>query len=87
MYKKNGALRLIKGSHKKGIIKITDWIADKKGMEVICEVNKGGVLMMKPLTLHASRRTENNQNRRILHIEFTEKELPEGLEWKELIEI
>jgi len=82
----NGALRIIKGSHRKGIIQISDWMVDKPGTEIICEVNKGGILIMKPLTLHASLRTENQKNRRVIHIEFTEKELPEGLEWKELIE-
>ena len=85
--KENGALRIIESSHRKGVIQISDWIIDKAGKERICEVNKGGVLVMKPLVLHASRRTENNLNRRIFHIEFTEKELPKGLEWKERIEI
>lgn len=84
--KENGALRLIEGSHKKGVIQISDWIVNKEGTETICEVNKGGVLIMKPLTLHASRRSENEQNRRVIHIEFTDQELPDGLGWKELIE-
>ena len=85
--KENGALRIIEGSHKKGVIKITDWIKEKEGIETICEVKKGGILLMKPLALHASRRTENNKNRRVIHIEFTELKLPTGLKWKEQIEI
>ena len=42
---------------------------------------------MKPLLLHSSRRTENQKNRRVIHIEFTDKQLPAGLKWKEMIEI
>lgn len=81
----NGALRIIKGSHHNGIIKISDWMVNKPGTEIVCEVNRGGILLMKPLTLHASRRTENEKNRRVIHIEFTKEELPNGLKWKELI--
>ena len=41
---------------------------------------------MKPLILHASKRTENQMNRRVIHIEFTDKEIPQALNWKEKIE-
>lgn len=84
--KENGALRVIENSHTQGVIEIKDWIQEKNGKERICEVKKGGILIMKPLLLHASRRTENQQNRRVIHIEFTDQSLPEGLEWKEEIE-
>lgn len=83
--KTNGALRVIKSSHKNGVIPIKDWLTEKKGEMEICEVKKGGILLMKPLTLHASRRTENQMNRRVIHIEFCETELPNNLEWKEEI--
>lgn len=59
----------------------------KKGVEKICEVKKGGILIMKPLVLHSSRRTENQKNRRVIHVEFCDESLPNGLEWKEKIEI
>ena len=42
---------------------------------------------MKPLLLHSSRRTENEKSRRVIHVEFTDKELPKGLKWKEAISI
>lgn len=83
----NGALRIIEGSHKEGIIEIKDWIKEKEGIEKICEVSKGGIVLMKPLVLHSSRRTENMMNRRVIHIELLDEELPKGLEWKEVIEI
>lgn len=85
--KENGALRVIENSHIKGIIEIKEWINNKKGVEKICEIKKGGILIMKPLILHSSRRTENEKNRRVIHIEFTDKELPMGLNWKEEIKI
>lgn len=81
--RKNGALRVIEKSHLSGVINIEKWMKNKTGKEEICEVKKGGVLIMKPLILHASKRTENQQNRRVIHIEFTDKSLPCGLEWKE----
>jgi len=84
--KENGALRIIQNSHTKGVIEIKEWMKNKIGVERICEVKKGGILIMKPLTLHSSKRTENQKNRRIIHIEFTDRELPEGLNWKEKIE-
>ncbi|MGH1437342.1 MAG: phytanoyl-CoA dioxygenase family protein [Lewinella sp.] len=85
--KENGALRVIEKSHNQGVIDIKEWVKNKAGVERICEVNKGGVIIMKPLILHSSKRTENQQNRRVIHIEFTEKELPNGLKWKEEIRL
>ncbi|MEM6698904.1 MAG: phytanoyl-CoA dioxygenase family protein, partial [Bacteroidota bacterium] len=85
--KENGALRVIEKSHKNGVIKIGEWLSKKEGKEILCEVKKGGILLMKPLILHSSKRTENQKNRRVIHIEFTDQELPVGLNWKEKIEI
>jgi len=81
----NGALRVIEGSHKNGVIDIKNWVETKEGIEHICEIDKGGVLLMKPLTLHTSRRTENEMPRRVIHIEFCTKELPMNLAWREAI--
>ncbi|MCG8331878.1 MAG: phytanoyl-CoA dioxygenase family protein [Chitinophagales bacterium] len=84
--KENGALRVIENSHKRGVIDIKEWTKHKEGNEQICEVRKGGIVIMKPLTLHSSKRTENKKSRRVIHIEFTDQELPMGLNWKEKIE-
>jgi Phytanoyl-CoA dioxygenase (PhyH) len=80
--KANGALRVIPKSHK-GILEIKNLSADFFENEVICEIPKGGVLMMKPLVWHSSKRTENNENRRVIHIELSKMELPEPLVWAE----
>ena len=85
--RENGALRVIEESHKNGIIEIKEWIKNKSGVERICELKKGGIVIMKPLTLHSSKRTENDKNRRVIHIEFTDEELPLSLNWKEKIRV
>jgi ectoine hydroxylase-related dioxygenase (phytanoyl-CoA dioxygenase family) len=78
----NGALKVIPGSHLKGIYRPEDidWVNET---EHICEVLKGGVMIMKPLLLHSSSRTTNNSKRRVIHIEFCNQELNEELKWVE----
>jgi len=53
----------------------------------ICEVDKGGAMLMKPLTLHASNRTTNGKKRRVIHLEFNKHTLTEPLAWLEHYEI
>lgn len=79
----NGALKVISGSHKNGINQKLDFNKEKP---VICEVKCGGVLLMKPLIYHASKRTENNKNRRVIHLEFASKELPTEITYEERID-
>ncbi|WP_298512496.1 phytanoyl-CoA dioxygenase family protein [uncultured Kordia sp.] len=80
--KENGALKIIPNSHLKEIYRpeTIDWDIET---EHICEVEKGGVMLMKPLTLHASDRTTNGKKRRVLHLEFSSKKLTEPLQWLE----
>ncbi|GAA3766276.1 phytanoyl-CoA dioxygenase family protein [Flavobacterium ginsengiterrae] len=80
--KDNGALKVIHNSHSKGILRIENLDFDNE-KETICEVEKGGVMIMKPLLFHASNKTTNNERRRVIHIEFSKHELPSGLEWSE----
>ncbi|MFB9110446.1 phytanoyl-CoA dioxygenase family protein [Flavobacterium gyeonganense] len=80
--KDNGALKVINNSHSKGILRI-EKLDFGKEKETICEVQKGGIMIMKPLLFHASNKTTNNERRRVIHIEFSKQELPEGLEWSE----
>lgn len=80
--KENGALKVINNSHSKGILRIENLDFEKE-KETICEVEKGGVMIMKPLLFHASNKTTNNERRRVIHIEFSKQQLPSGLEWSE----
>lgn len=78
----NGALRVIPKSHTKKIYRpeTIDWT---KETETTCKVGKGGIMIMKPLILHRSGRTTNNMKRRVIHIEFSNQELPTELTWAE----
>ncbi|MDQ1164324.1 phytanoyl-CoA dioxygenase family protein [Flavobacterium sp. SORGH_AS_0622] len=80
--KNNGALRVINNSHSKGILRIENLNFETE-KETICEVEKGGIMIMKPLLFHASNKTTNNERRRVIHIEFSRQQLPEGLDWSE----
>ncbi|AOC93976.1 Phytanoyl-CoA dioxygenase (PhyH) [Flavobacterium anhuiense] len=80
--KNNGALKVINNSHSKGILRIENLDFEKE-KETICEVEKGGIMIMKPLLFHASNKTTNNERRRVIHIEFSKQQLPNGFEWSE----
>lgn len=67
----NGPLRVIPGSHKKGVVSENEIgaITDTH-VSVECVVPVGGVLLMKPLIIHASSKSKSRTPRRILHIEY-----------------
>lgn len=78
----NGALKVIPGSHCKQVYRpeTIDWNIER---EVIANVDEGGVMIMKPLLLHASGRSTNSHKRRVIHIEFSKTALPQPLQWSE----
>lgn len=78
----NGALKVVPGSHLKKIYRpeTIDWSVER---EVSCPVQQGGVMFMKPLTLHSSGRSTNHKKRRVIHIELSNEELPGNLLWSE----
>lgn len=80
--KNNGALKVIPKSHTKGVIRTDskDWNIEN---EFVCEVEKGGAMLMKPLILHASNRTTNGKKRRVIHLEFNKHKLTKPLAWLE----
>jgi ectoine hydroxylase-related dioxygenase (phytanoyl-CoA dioxygenase family) len=82
----NGALKIIPKSHLKNIYRpeTIDW---KIETENICRVKKGGLMFMKPLLLHSSGRTANNNKRRVIHIECSRSKLPKDLHWSEFLPI
>ncbi len=81
--KYNGALKIIPKSHLKGIIRTDskNWNTEDK---YTCEVKKGGIMLMKPLILHASNKNTNYKQRRVIHLEFNTKQLESPLQWLEL---
>jgi ectoine hydroxylase-related dioxygenase (phytanoyl-CoA dioxygenase family) len=79
----NGALKVIPGSHLKGIYRPQDIDFANETID-LCSVTRGGIMIMRPLLMHASDRTTNGMKRRVIHIEFSCAELPADLNWAEL---
>jgi ectoine hydroxylase-related dioxygenase (phytanoyl-CoA dioxygenase family) len=78
----NGCLKIIPNSHKLGVISqqaIPDAVADAQ--IYCCEVNKYAALIMRPLLLHASSKSLVLEQRRVLHFEFSDWQLPAGVNW------
>lgn len=79
----NGALRVLPASHLVGRLGATDIQKFRQArIEEICVVPAGGVLLMRPLLLHASSEAKTRRRRRVMHLEFSCEELPHGLEWQ-----
>lgn len=78
----NGALKIIPGTHRLGKMD-AEKIRACTRTPVICNVKKGGIMIMKPLLLHASGKRTSNRNRRVIHLEFASQTLPGGLKWQE----
>ena len=78
----NGALRVISGSHKFRVLG-DDEIQElkEKNAPVTCHVARGGALLMRPLLLHASSVATVPTHRRVIHLEYSALNLPDGLEW------
>ncbi|MFN8002988.1 MAG: phytanoyl-CoA dioxygenase family protein [Acidobacteriota bacterium] len=78
----NGALKVIPGSHQLGRIAPEKLEAVRTALApIVCSVNRGGALLMKPLLLHSSSPSLAPSHRRVIHLEFASVELPGSLEW------
>ena len=81
----NGALRVIAGSHLKGKIPTGETKLHTSEPEEICACEAGDALIMCPLILHASSRSEKPDRRRIIHFEYAPSDaLDDGLVWYEI---
>ncbi|MDJ0365184.1 phytanoyl-CoA dioxygenase family protein [Hymenobacter sp. H14-R3] len=78
----NGALKVVPGSHQRGVVP-PETITDFTPAATVCPVPAGGAMLMKPLLLHASNRSTSDRPRRVIHLEFSAEELPAGLAWRE----
>lgn len=74
----NGALKVIPGSHRRGRMdqNAISSVVEKVD-EVVCEAAAGDILLISPLILHSSARSENPSCRRVLHFEYA---IPESLD-------
>ena len=78
----NGPLRVLSGTHTMGILS-DDAIHDlsTRTTAVDCVVPRGGILVMRPLIVHASSKSRSAMRRRVLHIEYAASaSVADGLE-------
>lgn len=68
----NGPLRVLPATHHLGVLS-DEQLHDlsTKIAAVDCLVQKGGIVAMRPLIVHASSKSQSNQPRRVLHIEYS----------------
>jgi ectoine hydroxylase-related dioxygenase (phytanoyl-CoA dioxygenase family) len=67
----NGPLRVLPGTHRGGVY--SDEQIDRLAQittPVECVAASGGVVAMRPLTVHASSKSTDSQPRRVLHLEY-----------------
>ena len=74
----NGALKIIKGSHKNGLIRIDSNFQVATNTASLCNVERGAIMVMKPLLLHASDKSTADFDRRVIHLEFCDQDIPMG---------
>ncbi len=80
----NGALRVVPESHRFGRIPSSEIPALEKKNPIACECQAGDLLLMSPLILHSSPRSESPRHRRVLHFEFApDTALHPSLTWHE----
>jgi ectoine hydroxylase-related dioxygenase (phytanoyl-CoA dioxygenase family) len=79
---RNGALRVVPGSHRLGRLTTAEALREKDERGEVCvELPRGGAMLMKPLLLHASSKVSVEDARRVLHFVFAPVELPGALRW------
>jgi hypothetical protein len=80
--KENACLKVIPESHKLGLLSAEQIICVVAANEVhYCEANQGAALVMRPHLLHSSSKSTIASNRRVLHVEFSNWQLPSGVCW------
>lgn len=76
----NGPLRVLPGTHELGVLsdeEIRD--AARRIDPVACMVGRGGVIVMRPLLVHASSKATGDLSRRVLHLEYAAVAAFDGL--------
>lgn len=78
----NGPLKVLPGSHTQGKLSAGAIQACRGRIpEMVCPVKCGGVVLMRPLLLHASSSAIMPTHRRVIHLEFAAEPLPDGMVW------
>jgi ectoine hydroxylase-related dioxygenase (phytanoyl-CoA dioxygenase family) len=80
----NGALRVLPATHLHGKLsqaKIESAVLRKA--PVTCEASAGDALLMRPLLVHASSPSSTPSHRRVIHFDYANVDLADGLGWRE----
>ncbi len=80
----NGPMRVLPGSHRDGKLDpggLGIWASRAKEHAADCVVAAGGVVVMRPLLVHASSSGTGPGHRRVIHLESAAEALPDGLQW------
>jgi ectoine hydroxylase-related dioxygenase (phytanoyl-CoA dioxygenase family) len=78
-----GAMRVVRASHQYGRLP-EDTIEQFTRYDVTtCAVARRGLMVMRPLLLHASSPGTEPGSRRVIHLDFCARNLPLPLEWRE----
>ncbi len=83
----NGALEVISGSHKKLLNPEEVKIITQYSNPVVCKVPVGGIHVLHPMLLHASRKSKEEKRRRVIHLEFCYATLHPELEWAAYMQV
>ena len=79
---RNGALKVVPGSHNKILTDTEIQTISSNSYPFVCEIASGGIQIMKPLLLHSSPKAKVKK-RKVIHLEFTSYELPDRIDWLE----
>jgi ectoine hydroxylase-related dioxygenase (phytanoyl-CoA dioxygenase family) len=78
----DGPLQVVPGTHERGRIEPEAAAqARRAGPVIVCTLERGDALLMRPLLLHASSKASGASRRRVLHFLFGPRQLPHGLRW------
>jgi len=80
-----GPLEVVPESHRLGRLGNDDIVRHAAGHRVRCVPRRGGAVVLRPLTIHASSKAVSAKPRRVLHMLFGPAELPVGLRWADSV--
>jgi hypothetical protein len=70
----NGPLRVIPGSHRRGVLSDEEvFRLAREGTSTTCLAVRGAVLAMRPLLIHSSAKAVGPAPRRVLHVEYADR--------------
>jgi ectoine hydroxylase-related dioxygenase (phytanoyl-CoA dioxygenase family) len=78
----NGCLEVVPGSHNLGLLEHSAIVeCVRSNSTAHCVVSAGDAVLMRPLLLHRSRKAKRPSHRRVVHLDFSCFELPNGVLW------